>query len=284
MLIIDGDATTVSLQDNLDNVWSEYNPDMAVFLNPIYGPSNGNFELSSIKAVVVNPNMLGTFKGNSSATVKPKVCPSYISPGYNASGWVTYCHNYPIGYDVDGCDVYLIDGLNAAGDAIKLGNPVAAVEPGVPYLVNATSNYQFDYYPSFLYETVPTGFLTTDRSTYEFRGNGTGDYTTDNLYALGASDAWQSYVLRNGSFVMVDAAGNGIPANRCWLNVAKTTPSQARVLAIESEGGATAIGGVSGFTTATDGSPWYTLDGRKLNGRPTTKGVYLNGNKKVIVK
>ena len=29
---------------------------------------------------------------------------------------------------------------------------------------------------------------------------------------------------------------------------------------------------------------WYTLDGRKLEKQPTTKGVYIYGNKKVVVK
>jgi hypothetical protein len=29
---------------------------------------------------------------------------------------------------------------------------------------------------------------------------------------------------------------------------------------------------------------WYTLDGRRLTGRPTAKGVYVRGNKKVVVK
>ena len=29
---------------------------------------------------------------------------------------------------------------------------------------------------------------------------------------------------------------------------------------------------------------WFTLDGRKLNGMPTTKGVYINNGKKVVIK
>ena len=29
---------------------------------------------------------------------------------------------------------------------------------------------------------------------------------------------------------------------------------------------------------------WYTLDGRKLNGKPTTKGLYIHNGKKVIIK
>ena len=31
-------------------------------------------------------------------------------------------------------------------------------------------------------------------------------------------------------------------------------------------------------------SEWYTLDGRKLNGKPTAKGVYIFGNKQVVIK
>ena len=29
---------------------------------------------------------------------------------------------------------------------------------------------------------------------------------------------------------------------------------------------------------------WYTLDGRRLNGRPTQRGVYVNNRKKVVIK
>jgi hypothetical protein len=29
---------------------------------------------------------------------------------------------------------------------------------------------------------------------------------------------------------------------------------------------------------------WYTLDGRRLDGQPTAKGLYIHGGKKVIVK
>ncbi len=37
-------------------------------------------------------------------------------------------------------------------------------------------------------------------------------------------------------------------------------------------------------TLDTQQSPWYTLDGRKLAKKPTQKGVYINGGKKVVVK
>ena len=33
-----------------------------------------------------------------------------------------------------------------------------------------------------------------------------------------------------------------------------------------------------------DGDTWYSLDGRRLEGKPATKGVYINNNNKVIIK
>ena len=29
---------------------------------------------------------------------------------------------------------------------------------------------------------------------------------------------------------------------------------------------------------------WYTVNGVKLNGKPTTKGMYINNGKKVVIK
>ena len=29
---------------------------------------------------------------------------------------------------------------------------------------------------------------------------------------------------------------------------------------------------------------WYSLDGRKLSGKPTHKGLYINGGRKVVIK
>ena len=39
----------------------------------------------------------------------------------------------------------------------------------------------------------------------------------------------------------------------------------------------------SGFTVNASAA-WYTLDGRRLDGQPTAKGLYIHGGRKVIVK
>lgn len=48
------------------------------------------------------------------------------------------------------------------------------------------------------------------------------------------------------------------------------------------------LGGFSGIETVRSTSQqdgiWYTLDGRRLNGKPAARGLYIHGNKKVIVR
>jgi len=46
--------------------------------------------------------------------------------------------------------------------------------------------------------------------------------------------------------------------------------------------GATAIAPVTAAEQAA--GEYYTLDGRKLTGRPATAGVYVTGGRKVVVK
>jgi hypothetical protein len=43
---------------------------------------------------------------------------------------------------------------------------------------------------------------------------------------------------------------------------------------------------VEGIRTVDDNrnTPYYDLQGRKFNGKPTQKGVYINKGKKIIVK
>jgi hypothetical protein len=47
----------------------------------------------------------------------------------------------------------------------------------------------------------------------------------------------------------------------------------------------TGIEGVAADKAEADGDGnWYDLNGRKLNSKPTTKGVYINNGRKVVIK
>ena len=42
--------------------------------------------------------------------------------------------------------------------------------------------------------------------------------------------------------------------------------------------------GIVSATLKDKGDEWYDLDGRKMSGQPTRKGVYIYNNKKVVIK
>ena len=107
-----------------------------------------------------------------------------------------------------------------------------------------------------------------------FYGNASDTKITEGYnYAYGSS-----YGLYNGEFVLIDT-DNGIAANRCLLNVGNG--QNAPVLSISEEiTSLTPIPSPKG-----EGREYfYTLDGRKLDGMPTKKGIYINGGRKVVIK
>lgn len=118
-----------------------------------------------------------------------------------------------------------------------------------------------------LVSTTPTGAT--------FYGNASDTKITEGYnYAYG-----NSYGLYNGEFVLIDT-DNGIAANRCLLNVGGT--NSAPVLTIGTE--TTSLSPVPSPSREGSSQGWYTLDGRKLNGKPTQKGIYVNGGRKVVIK
>ena len=54
---------------------------------------------------------------------------------------------------------------------------------------------------------------------------------------------------------------------------------------VSASGETTGIGTLDNRTgEVTFGDEWYSLDGQKLDGKPTKKGLYINKGNKVIIK
>ena len=105
-----------------------------------------------------------------------------------------------------------------------------------------------------------------------------------------------------GDFVKV-ASGAKIRPTSCYLMWAGSEPSNARALTrsaaadeelpqritvklISASGDITSIGTLDTKTgeVTFDSEAWYTLDGVRLSGKPSTKGIYINNGKKVVIK
>ena len=87
------------------------------------------------------------------------------------------------------------------------------------------------------------------------------------------------YVLYNNEFVR--AVTGTIPANRSYL-VLNDKNAGAR-LRIVHDSDATAIDALDA-NADTDMNVWYDQSGRKLQGKPTRKGLYIQNGKKVVIK
>ena len=86
------------------------------------------------------------------------------------------------------------------------------------------------------------------------------------------------YILKNGEFFAVADTDTEVPANKAVLQIVTGTP--AAVIRIAG-GEATGINTVA--IDAAEGN-WFDLNGRKLEGKPSQKGVYILNGKKVVLK
>lgn len=81
-------------------------------------------------------------------------------------------------------------------------------------------------------------------------------------------------------------APGGTPASRNMAPAAdgEQAPTKLRVRLLRADGQPTGIldTNFTNFTNCDDA--WYTIDGQKLQGEPTAKGLYINNGKKVIIK
>ena len=99
---------------------------------------------------------------------------------------------------------------------------------------------------------------------------------------------WTHYILakKNGNVGFYPLSGKGtLKPYSAYLQLHKDAGSRGLVLNFEEEGTTSlrekGIVKSEEFATAAE---WYTLDGVKLSGKPTKKGLYIHGGKKVVIK
>ena len=97
-----------------------------------------------------------------------------------------------------------------------------------------------------------------------------------------------NFILANGKYGIdwyTLSADGAIGANKAYLQLLTAElPSLAREFTwVYDSGEATSVHS-SQFIVHSEADAWYDLNGRKLSGKPTQKGIYINNGKKVVVK
>ena len=208
------------------------------------------------------------------------LAPSTITLAGNTSGWTTYCHKYNVSYSVEDGAAYTVSGINDSYVETATAQNVAPYTPTLVYKENG-GNVTLTALPATATQDVPTsgydattGLVTQDGDGFTFVGATTTpveDCITDG----------QSYALYGGEFLKIDDSTLDIPAHRCVLTIDE--PLSAPRLNLNINGETTPIDNGQ-LTIDNWAGAWYTLDGRKLQSKPTTKGLYIYKGKKVVIK
>ncbi len=143
---------------------------------------------------------------------------------------------------------------------------------------------------SYIPEDVPVILLSTASSNGFMAQptSGAAPTVSENKLAVSTGTSFtagQIYILYNGEFVL-NAAGT-LEAGKIYLPksaiVSGSRPAPARLTINWGEATSIEDSHLSPLTSHPSGS-WYTLDGRRLNGKPVKKGLYLRNGQKIVVR
>ena len=173
--------------------------------------------------------------------------------------------------------IFLPDGTNAGKIVVDNGSDKVSVSTANPH---TTVQGQWEFIGTY----EPIQWLSDNERAAEI----------GKIYGFAAKDKTvgeTSYTV--GQFVKI-ASGASIKPMRAYLKrttvsgtrtmtrgVDDSLPSTMTVVLKGSSGNTTEIGTIS---LDDEAGEWYSLDGRKLSGKPTKKGLYINGGKKIVIK
>ena len=182
--------------------------------------------------------------------------------------YATYYKDEPLTTANENAELYTIASIN--GSKAVLSEQMQSVPKDTPFLIY--NNHQTDTV-TFVLSPVEGGQLSLIQYAPEFKG------TLNDSIMPASSEGTKYYICNGYDFVWVRNAGT-IAANRCWLEISN---SNARALNIVFGDEATSIKNLTPTLSEGEGA-WYDLNGRKLNGMPTKKGVYILNGKKTVIK
>ena len=150
----------------------------------------------------------------------------------------------------------------------------------------ATTDYDWNFYGTYKGKTWTSSDSDKDYGFAARSGTEAGGAAT--------VEAGQFVRFTLGAFIKpmrcyLSYVGTEAPAPARGLTRAAATddlPQSITVRLVSRNGETTAIGEIDTKTgkLTFDSEAWYTLDGVRLSGKPSTKGIYINNGKKVAIK
>ena len=182
---------------------------------------------------------------------------------------------------LDGADVRALADANLTGDVLTLNftkeGEVSTIEAGKPYIIKWKEGEN-------LVSPVFQG-VTVDATTHNFRSEDGKVYFKGTYAPLSWNAENQSILfLGEKNTLYWPLAGAHLNAFRAYFELMGEACAREFVMNFEGE----TTGVVSMYneqcTMNNKADAWYTVNGVKLDGKPTTKGMYIKNGKKVVVK
>ena len=213
---------------------------------------------------------------------------------YKDGAWNTLCLPFDVtiaGSPLAGATARPLTSASISGSTLTLtfGDAVTTLEAGTPYIIKWASGDNIvspvfsgvtidsDMHP---YDTAEESVTTDERVRFVGTYKSTAFNADDKSILLMGSENTLYY----------PTAGAGIGAQRAYFKIGSEGALLARRLTAFNIGfGDDEATGIISLTPAPspkgEGSDyWYTLDGRRLNGKPSRAGVYINNGIKVVIK
>jgi hypothetical protein len=151
-----------------------------------------------------------------------------------------------------------------------------------PFAHEATTNSDWSFVG-----TYETKVWTASDCGNDYGFAATNGVATDGVSEVKAGDfvklAAGAWIRPMRSYLTYTGSGNPFASARGSESNDNGMPNSISVILVSADGETTELK-TTDFTDFTDSGAWYTLDGRKLNCKPTKAGLYIHNGNKVIIK
>ncbi len=192
-------------------------------------------------------------------------------------------------------DVTQKNGFDAADGTLYLTfKKATAIEAGVPYLVKWAKAADYDSNPS-AYDIANPVFEGVTISSTEAQAVASTTEGLETVQMAGSyspvsvtADDKSILFLSDANTLYYSAVNRQMRSCRAHFYVPyikEHTGVQARSFALSFAGeGATAIVSLTADAEQMNDDAWYSIDGVRLSGKPTQRGIYINHGKKTVIK
>jgi len=192
----------------------------------------------------------------------------------NANGIRTYASPYNLDFtDIEGLTAYMVTAVNNNTLTLTQVNKAPA---GTGLLLKGTADANFN---------VPTTASAAAIADNYLVGVLSGETVVQKTETVESID-YTNFILANGSYGIdwYTLSQNGaIGANKAYLRLPTDALSNGARLTMEF-GDATGVGEMRNEKGGMRNGAWYTVNGVRLSGKPTRKGLYIFNGKITVVK